>query len=153
FEAARSFTRWELNRLEARAGAAAVVAALPWIGAWRPEGTLAASSPQLASDGRDLHGEARVEWRQAAVALSQVRPLGSYRADIRAHGPGAKIDVATLDGPLRLSGEGTLTLPARLEFAGEARAEGPNAAALAPLLDLLGPRRADGARALKWIAR
>jgi general secretion pathway protein N len=152
-EAARSPSRWEFGAIDARASAEALVAAVPWISAWRPEGAVAITSPALATDGNDLHGEARVEWRGAAVGLSEVKPLGTYRADLRAGGPGAAIALSTVDGPLRLSGKGTLTLPARLEFSGEARAEGPNAAALEPLLNLLGPRRPDGARALRWISR
>ena len=153
FQGARTLSRWEATALEATASAAAVVAAVPWIGAWRPEGQVVATSPALSTDGRELRGQARIEWRGAAVALSEVRPLGSYRADIDANGPAAKISVATVEGALRLSGQGTLTLPARLEFDGEARAQGAQAAALAPLLDLLGPRRPDGARTLRWIAR
>lgn len=153
FEAARSPGRWEARALDARASAAAIVAALPWIAAWRPEGTVVAASPGLSTDGADLRGEARIEWRGAALALSGVRPLGAYSADLRAQGAVAQVDVATLEGPLRLTGKATLALPTRLEFAGEARAEGPNAAALEPLLDLLGPRRPDGARTLRWIAR
>jgi hypothetical protein len=61
-----------------------------------------------------------------------------------------KVNLATLEGPLRLTGEGTLTPQGRLAFAGEARGEGAAAQSLEPLLDLMGPRRADGARALRW---
>ena len=152
-EAARSPTRWEARALQARGEAAAAIAALPWIAAWRPEGRIVATAPELSSDGADLRGSARIEWHGAAVGLSEVRPLGSYRADVTAEGAGARIAVTTLDGALRLAGQGTLVLPARLEFSGEARAAGPQAEALAPLLDLLGPRRADGARALTWRTR
>jgi len=49
-----------------------------------------------------------------------------------------------------VSGEGTLEALARFAFSGEARGEGPDAAALTPLLDLLGPRRPDGSRALRF---
>jgi general secretion pathway protein N len=60
------------------------------------------------------------------------------------------VTLATLDGALRLAGTGTFTPPGALVFAGDARADGPSAAALEPLLNLLGPRRADGARTLEW---
>jgi general secretion pathway protein N len=152
-EAARSPTRWEFAGVDAAAGAEALIAAVPWISAWRPEGRVALTSPALATDGTDLHGEARIEWRGAAVGLSEVNPLGTYRVDVAGRGPLADLVLATVDGPLRLSGKGTLTLPTRLEFSGEARAQGANAAALEPLMNLLGPRRPDGARALRWIAR
>ena len=61
-----------------------------------------------------------------------------------------ELKVTTLEGPLRITGQGTLASPARLAFSGEARAEGDAAKALEPLLDLLGARRPDGARALEW---
>jgi general secretion pathway protein N len=146
FEAARGLSRWEVNDLAARGTAAAAIAALPWIAAWHPEGEVVASSAALTSDGRDLLGSARVEWRGASVGLSEVRPLGDYRAEIVAEGANARIAVSTLEGALQLAGEGTLTLPTRLAFTGEARARGPRAAEL-------GPRRPDGARTLAWRTR
>jgi general secretion pathway protein N len=97
-----------------------------------------------------MRGEARAEWKDATLALSPVRPLGTYRAELRGAGGPAKLTVTTVDGALRISGDGTLTAPSRFAFSGEARGNGPQAQALEPLLDLLGPRRADGARALRW---
>ena len=97
-----------------------------------------------------MRGEARIEWSGAATALSDVKPLGSYRADVAAEGSAARIDVSTLSGPLRVAGKGNLVFPAQLTFNGEARGEGPQAPALQPLLDLMGPRKADGSHAIAW---
>jgi general secretion pathway protein N len=140
----------EARDLRARADAAALAPVVPLAAAWRPEGALTATAPVVAWDGRGLRGSAQVEWRDAALAASDVRPLGSYRIDARAEGGPAKITLATLDGPLRLAGTGSFVPPASLAFSGEARAQGASASALEPLLNLLGPRRADGARALEW---
>lgn len=153
YEGARTFTRWEVRNLAVSGDAAAMTRVLPWIAPWRPEGKVAIASSQLASDGRELVGDARVEWRGAAVAMSEVKPLGTYRAEIRAEGNAGKVAITTLEGPLRVTGQGTLTPPARFAFSGEARAEGAQAPALAPLLDLIGPARPDGARALNWQSR
>ena len=153
YEGARTFTQWEVSGLEARGEAAAMTVLLPWLAPWRPEGQVTITSPRLATDGRELRGDARVEWRGAAVALSEVKPIGAYRADIHAEGHAGKVTVTTLEGPLRISGQGTLTPPTRLAFNGEARAEGEQARALEPLLNLLGPARPDGARTLAWQAR
>jgi len=60
------------------------------------------------------------------------------------------VTISTVEGPLRITGQGTLAPPARFSFTGEARAEGPQAAALEPLLGRMGPARADGSRALEW---
>jgi general secretion pathway protein N len=140
----------ELRNLEARGEAAALSLFAPLAATWQPEGPITVTSPALAWDGVELRGEGRAEWRGAALALSQVRPLGSYRAELKGAGGAAKLTLTTLEGPLRLAGDGTLTREGRLAFSGEARGEGAAAQALEPLLDLIGPRRADGTRALRW---
>jgi general secretion pathway protein N len=96
----------------------------------------------------EARGAANVEWRDAAVALTDVKPIGSYRLEARGEGGPARLSVTTLSGPLRISGKGEATAT-RGSFSGEARGEGDSAKALEPLLDLLGPRRPDGARALE----
>jgi hypothetical protein len=65
-------------------------------------------------------------------------------------GANAKVAVTPRAGPRRVSGNGEVVFPGRFTFNGEARAQGPAAASLDPLLDLLGPRRPDGARTLAW---
>jgi general secretion pathway protein N len=149
-EGARTFSQWEARDLTVRGDAAAMTVLVPWIAPFGPQGQVAITSPQLASDGQELHGQARIEWKAAAVALSEVKPLGSYRADIEAEGRVGKVTITTLEGALRIAGTGTLTPPARFAFDGEARAEGPQAKALEPLLLQMGPRRADGAQVLAW---
>lgn len=149
-EIARSLSAWEARNLEARGNAATLATAFPWIAGWRPEGTMLVSSPSFSWDDRSARGEVRAEWRGVALALSDVRPLGDYRAELRADGGPAKVTLSTLDGPLRLSGIGSVSPRGRFEFSGDARAQGANARSLDPLLDLLGPRRADGSRALEW---
>ena len=146
----RGLASTELRDVEARGDAAALAALAPGLGPWQPQGALTVSAPTLSWDGDELRGEGRAEWRSAALALSQVRPLGSYRAELKAAGGPARVTLTTLEGPLRLAGDGTLTSRGRLAFTGEARGEGAAAPSLEPLLDLLGPRRADGTRALRW---
>ncbi|HET9580906.1 MAG TPA: type II secretion system protein N [Usitatibacter sp.] len=146
---ARGFTGWHA-RGQASAPAAVAANVVPLLSTWRPEGRIDVRSDGIAWDGSEAQGELVAEWRDAAVALSQVRPLGAYRATLRAEGANAKLAVTTLDGPLRIAGQGEAAWPSRFTFNGEARAEGPDARALDPLLDLLGPRRADGARTLAW---
>lgn len=152
YEGARTLTSWEVTGLEVRGDAQALGALVPWLAAWRPEGVVTITSPRLATDGAELRGEARFEWTHAAVSLSEVRPLGSYRADIVAEGHAGRVKVTTLEGALQFTGQGTLTPPARITFSGQARGTGEQAKALEPLLGLLGPARADGARAISWQA-
>ena len=146
---ARGFTRWELRDVKATGEVDALIPLVPLAATWRPAGTLAIAAPSLDWDDNDARGSLTAEWRDAAVSISEVRPLGTYRLDARAEGGPAKLTLATVDGALRISGQGTFTPPSRLAVSGEARGEGPNAKALEALLDLMGPRRPDGARALE----
>lgn len=146
----RSPRSWEARNVEASGEASGAAAFLPLIAHWRPEGTLALSAPAVRWSDAGVQGEARIEWRSASLALAQLRPLGSYRAELRGEGGPARIALSTLEGPLRLAGQGTYTPPSRLALSGEARAEPAAAAALEGLLDLIGPRRADGSRAIDW---
>ena len=140
----------EARGVTARADAALLSAFAPVAATWHPQGTVTLDAPALAWDGRKARGTARAEWREASLAVSDVRPLGSYRIDLTADGGPARIDVSTLEGALRIAGHGSFAPPGALAFSGEARAQADSAAALEPLLDLLGPRRADGARSLDW---
>ncbi|MEO7742349.1 MAG: type II secretion system protein N [Usitatibacter sp.] len=149
-EVGRALATWEARDVAVAGDARGIGSFLPLLAHWRPEGTLSMDAPRLAWDEREMRGEAKLEWRAAAMALSEVRPLGSYRVEVRGDGGPAKITLQTLEGALRLSGHGTLAPPSRLTFSGEARGEAAHAAKLAPLLDLMGPPRADGSRSLEW---
>ena len=91
-----------------------------------------------------------MELRGVATSLSEVRPIGDYRIDLRTDGGTTNATVTTLGGPLRIRGQGTLSGTANVICRGEARAEAAQAAALEPLLDRMGTRRPDGARAIDW---
>lgn len=147
-EAARTPLQWSVRDLHATGDAAALASIFPLVATWQPAGAIAIAAPQLTWDGREATGTATAEWRDAALALSALRPLGSWRATAAAAGASVQIALATTQGPLRLAGNGTLPLPGRFTFAGEARAEPGRERELQALLDLLGPRRADGAHTL-----
>ena len=147
-EVARTPLAWRADGVRAQGDATALTALLPLAAAWQPEGELALAADSITWDGAAASGTATLEWRDAVLALSPVRPLGSWRAEARAEGAGAKVTLATVKGPLRLSGEGTLAIPGRLAFTGEARSEAGRERDLEAVLALLGPRRPDGAHAI-----
>ena len=150
-EAARGFSQWHLRDATLQGDASALGALFPVVAPWHPSGAVKVTAPNLAWDGGPLQGDMQVEWRGAATSLSEVRPIGSYRATWRSEAGGAgRLVITTLEGPLRITGEGKAALPGRIACSGEARAEGDTVKALEPLLDLLGPRRPDGARAIEW---
>jgi general secretion pathway protein N len=149
----RGFGALEVRDLHVRGDAAALATFAPLAAGWQPDGRLTLDAPAIAWDGREARGTARLEWHDAAIALSSVRPLGSYRVDARGEGGPVKVDVTTLDGALRVTGKGTYTPAGSLTFGGEARAAPSAQAALDPLLNLMGPRRPDGARTLELRTR
>lgn len=147
---ARGVTSTVVEDLDLRADANAIAAAIPLASAWQPAGRVAVTSPSLAWNGRDLLGQAQAQWSDAALAISAVRPLGTYVLRLEGAGGPARITLATTQGALRLSGDGTLEGLQRVAFTGEARADGPQSSALTPVLDLFGPRRPDGSRPLRY---
>ena len=148
-QVARGWSEWEASGGSARVAARALTAFLPMVAAWRPEGSISVTADGLRWNDREIHGPLALEWSDAAVALSDVRPLGTYRIAAQGAGDTAKLVLSTVGGVLRMSGQGELKLPRGVTFSGDARGEGANAAALEPLLNLMGPRRPDGARAIE----
>lgn len=93
-----------------------------------------------------LGGGLDVDALSLASRLSTLRPLGSYRLRLQAADnpqdggqSGARLQLSTLDGALRLSGEGQW-VGGRLRFNGEAEAREDAEAALSNLLNIVGKR-------------
>lgn len=147
---ARGIASSSVQDVTLRADAAALATTIPLASAWQPAGRVDITSPSLSWNGRELIGRGRAQWSDAALAISSVRPLGTYVVRLDGAGGPARVTLTTTQGALRLSGDGTLEGLQRLAFTGEARADGPQAAALTPVLDLFGPRRPDGSRALRF---
>jgi general secretion pathway protein N len=148
-QVARGWSEWEASGGNARIAARALPAFFPIVAAWRPEGSISLTADGVRWNDREVQGPVTLEWRDAAVALSEVRPLGTYRLAAQGMGDKAKLVLSTVEGTLRVTGQGEVKLPRGATFSGEARGEGANAAALEPLLNLMGPRRADGARSIE----
>ncbi|HUP29671.1 MAG TPA: type II secretion system protein N [Usitatibacter sp.] len=140
----------EARDVKAKGDAALVGAALPLLATWRPEGRVVLEAPLLTWDERDLRGNARAEWQRAVLSFPDARALGTYVVEMRGDGGPMKVTLTTTEGLLRLAGEGTYSPPTRLALRGEARAQPAATDTLEPLLNLLGPRRADGARSFDW---
>ena len=146
----RGWSRWIAGATEARIDAAKAPLFVPLLGAWHPEGTVLVTSEggRYTDDGR-ADGSALVTWNDAAVSLSDVKPLGKYIIEMRANDGPVDLAVKTAGGSLRVTGHGSITPAGAASFSGEARGDGARAKDLDPLLDMMGPRRADGARTLE----
>lgn len=122
----------------------------PW-NTLRLEGSLALSSPGLGltlTSGRArLQGGLDIDAIDLASRLASIRPLGSYRAQLRADADGntAQLELTTLSGALLLQGRGQW-VGGRLRFAGDAQAAPGSELALTNLLNIVGRR--DGPRSV-----
>jgi general secretion pathway protein N len=115
-------------------------------------GTLRLSSPGLTVEwvqGRvRFTGEASLDVARASSRVATLDTLGSYRLLLRgdaASGDAASLALVTIDGALRLSGQGQWT-GSGLRFRGEAQAAEGSEAALNNLLNIIGRRQ--GARSI-----
>lgn len=95
-----------------------------------------------------MQGHITLQVQDLSSRLSPVKPMGSYRIDLTGTPEGTptpSLLLSTLQGPLRLSGQGQW-VGARLRFTGEAIAQEGHEAAFDNLLNILGRRQ--GARSL-----
>ncbi len=90
-----------------------------------------------------FEGRMSVELREAASAVSPVRPLGSYKVDVVSSGPKADVSLSTLQGPLRLTGNGNWTGRGGLSFTVQAESEPRERERLSGLLSLVGRREGE----------
>ena len=122
----------------------------PW-NTLRLDGQLLLQSPGFTvawNNGRPrLMGDLVVEAHDLATRVSTLRPLGSYRIDLRALADRdeATVSLSTIKGGLLLQGQGQW-VGGRLRFRGDARAAPGHELALGNLLSIIGRR--DGQRSL-----
>jgi len=115
-------------------------------------GTLRLTSPGMTIEsvqGRvRFTGDAALDLAHASSRVSTLDTLGSYRLTLRgdaATGDAASVDLVTVDGALRLSGNGQWS-GSGLRFRGEAAAAEGSEPALNNLLNIIGRRQ--GARSV-----
>lgn len=110
----------------------------------RPGGALGLRWTDVEFKGGVFAGSLQIDWREAQSALSTVAPLGSYRLQVTGAGDTARLQLDTLQGPLRLQGSGTVKA-GRVSFKGLASADPDMRPALIGLISVLGPRVGDSA--------
>ena len=127
---------------------AAVLAGLgtPW-NTVQPQGELALATRGFQVEsvaGRlAVAGALDMTLRHLSSRLSTIQPLGSYQVKVEG-GDAVSLQVSTLEGALRLSGDGQW-VGSRLRFKGEATAAPGVEAQLANLLNILGRRQGERA--------
>ena len=114
----------------------------PW-NTIKPAGALALRWDEMVLREGSFNGKANIELRNMASALTPVNPLGSYRINVEGEGNRAKLNIVTINGPLRLDGDGTWTARRGVQFTAFAVAEEQERARLRTLLGLIGRRQGD----------
>ncbi len=140
----------KLHDVTVSAPAGLLLMAMPALEIWKPSGTLDVSTPEFTYAGPASYGKANVVWKQAALALSPVKPLGEYTLAIDAKDGGLNYQLATVSGALQLEGKGRWAANSAPTFLGSARAQPNYAAQLADLLRLLGTPDSSGAVPLRY---
>ena len=114
----------------------------PW-NTIRPSSAVSLQWPSLAVRQGVLDGQFALELRDVAAAIVPVRPLGSYRIEVRGDGRDVKLGLSTLSGALSLDGQGSWDRRQGLRFEAQARATDDNRVRLQSLLTLIGRREGD----------
>src|SRR5262245_15579374 len=92
----------------------------PGLETFGPGGEVRVRSESLRVADDSILGVAEIEWRQARLSRAPGLDLGSHVAKLRGAGGRVDIELATLEGPLRLSGSGTWDPRAGLKMTGSA---------------------------------
>lgn len=111
----------------------------PW-NTVRPVGTLRVQWEPMVIDSAGIRGTLTLELADVTSAMSPVRPLGSWQLAVRSAGESATLRMETLNGPVHLEGAGEWNARGGLALRLAAWPDPTMQTALAPLLNLIGPR-------------
>jgi general secretion pathway protein N len=103
---------------------------VPGLETFGPGGELHVRSESLRLDDDSILGVAELEWRRVRMSRVPGLDLGSHVAKLRGAGSRVDIELATLDGPLRMSGKGAWNRETGLKMTGS----GEHAAQVPPEL-------------------
>jgi general secretion pathway protein N len=127
-----------------RAPASALAAYVPQLSTVGLSGELSLVSDEFTFGDNDFGGAARVQWRNAATALTTGGPLGEYRAIVSGTGTSAQLRIETAGGALRVEARGAWSPERGLSLEGTAWAVADRRAELSKVLSMVGPERGNG---------
>lgn len=112
---------FEIRHLEVRLPARTLLNTLPGaLSRYHWRGDMSLHSTHYRCQWRQPHctGQASLLWHQAAVAEIPGPPLGDYRFELNAQERATQLKLTTLDGHLRLQGQGEISRHGQLSFQG-----------------------------------
>jgi general secretion pathway protein N len=117
-----------VRRLDVQFPGALLAGFAPELAAVGADGVVRVRSDSLRVESDSLLGLAEIEWRGLRLARAQNLDLGSHVARLRGGGAKVDIELASLEGPLKLTGGGNWTRSAGLVVSGSAEARAANVA-------------------------
>lgn len=139
-------TRLSIGQSRLQLPASLLSSAHPLLASLQPQGNLSLSWPTFYANSPAAI-DLQLRWEDATVAVSSLRPLGSYVLDLQL-AKSSSLQLRTEQGPLQLRGQGSFGATHPWSFTGEAYSNPEYFAALQPLLHLLGPVQ-DGRAAIR----
>lgn len=115
-----SFSGVTLQNMDVRLPARILASLAPELETVGPQGELRLRSESLRLEAGSILGLAEIEWRGMRMSRAPSVDLGSHVARLRGGGGRVDIELATLEGPLRVTGGGTWAHDAGLAVAGSA---------------------------------
>lgn len=126
---------WRLSQGSVQLPASTLHRLHPLLSTLKPEGQLSLDWPTLHLG--EVGASVTLHWRQASTAISPIKPLGNYQAEVQWQPLQWRLSTET--GPLFLEGHGQAQAGQGFVFSGSASASGSELEQLSDLLRFLGP--------------
>jgi len=149
FPATISLSRIEVADADINLPAAVLGLGVPKLAGLELAGDVLLHVARLSLGRGAIEGNGTLQWRGAGSALAPVSPLGDYELRFKGDGSVVRASLRTLQGPLRLDGEGSWTSGRNPVFLATARIPPQYQQQLAPLLRLIAVERSDGSFTLQ----
>jgi len=124
--------------------ASTLTQAVPALEIWKPTGIVELETQDFVLREAKSDGKAVLRWKDAAVTLSPVKPVGSYQLAAQGASDGLQYQVSTVSGPLMIDGKGIWAPDKPPVFNGTARAQQGYEGQMVDLLRLLGRDEGNG---------
>lgn len=143
------WSRIELANADIRLPAAALGLGVPKLAVLELTGEVNLHVVSFSLERRAARGSATLQWLGAGSALSPVSPLGDYELRLEGSGPVVRATLHTLQGPLKLDGQGSWASGRRPVFLATAHLPPQFQQRLEPFLRLIAVERGDGSYKLQ----
>jgi len=144
-----SASRIEVTNAEVNLPAAALGLGMPKLAPLGLTGDVLIRVASLAVARDGMNGNATLRWSDAGSALTPVSPLGDYEVRLDGEGVTLHAYLRTIEGPLRLDGQGSWKRGTNPDFLATAQVASQHRKELAPLLRLIAVERGEGRFELK----